>query len=102
MGEFHDIAIIVLDSCPEDKNAADMWTQLALLSDWGRDPLKGGRCAVPVAELAARARVSYPTAKKGLALLEDTGLIHAERVMSGRRILQTRYVLLPRAEGSRA
>ena len=82
---------------PADKNAADMWLALCVLAwwDWSvlREPV--GRCAVTLTELAEAAQVCVHTARKGLRLLAETGLIHAERVMSGGKILRTRYTLLP-------
>ena len=79
-----------LDMAPNDKNAADMWLALCYFVQPGTD------CAEAVAslaELACVARVSVKTAKKGLQRLAETGLISAERITSGGRIMTTRYLL---------
>ena len=104
MREFQDIAFTAR---PEDKNAADMWVALSFLADWdfgGPDGAPRGRCSASLARLAALARVCPRTARKGLKNLSALGLVRAERIMSGGRILVTRYTLLPwgRASGKAA
>lgn len=75
---------------PEDKNAADMWRALCAWAHW-----EGRVDAITLKTLARTARVSDRTARKGLKLLLETGLVHMERVRCGGKILYTRFRLLP-------
>lgn len=79
-----------MDSAPPDKNAADMWLALCYFA---KPSGAGSEAVASLAQLAAVARVSVETAKKGIRRLTESGMIAAERVTSGGRIMSTRYFL---------